>query len=407
MNRNELENRIKGLELELSNLKSEVIAGKQAEANLAESHQFNSQIINSIQEGIIVYDSNLRHTIWNPFMEKLSGIPASQVLGKYPTEVFPFLEEVGVIKNLKRALNGENTDAVDFPFSLPESGKSGWASDKNMPLRDVNGEIVGVIGTVHDITERKRAELALKESERILLQLNTDKDRFISILGHDLKNPFNNLLGLSEVLIEDIRNLDIEEIEDIANNIYKSARTTYNLLEDILMWARTQQGKIPFKPRTLSFRDICKDILEILNSNANAKNITINYSAPEYINVFADIDMLKTVLRNLVSNAIKFTNNGGAINIYAKEISGNVTISVSDNGIGIPPDNLTKLFDIAQVLTTKGTAKETGTGLGLLLCKEFVEKHGGKIWVESEVGKGSDFKFTLPIPAEQVNDINN
>jgi PAS domain S-box-containing protein len=125
MNRNELENRIKGLELELSNLKSEVIAGKQAEANLAESHQFNSQIINSIQEGIIVYDSNLRHTIWNPFMEKLSGIPASQVLGKYPTEVFPFLEEVGVIKNLKRALNGENTDAVDFPFSLPESGKSG------------------------------------------------------------------------------------------------------------------------------------------------------------------------------------------------------------------------------------------------------------------------------------------
>jgi PAS domain S-box len=407
MNRNELENRIKGLELELSNLKSEVIAGKQAEANLAESHQFNSQIINSIQEGIIVYDSNLRHTIWNPFMEKLSGIPASQVLGKYPTEVFPFLEEVGVIKNLKRALNGENIDAIDFPFSLPESGKSGWASDKNMPLRDVNGEIIGVIGTVHDITERKRAELALKESERKLLQLNTDKDRFISILGHDLKNPFNNLLGLSEVLIEDIRKLDIDEIEDIANNINKSARTTYNLLEDILMWARTQQGKIPFKPQILSFRDICKDILEILNSNANAKNITINYSAADDINVFADIDMLKTVLRNLVSNAIKFTNNGGAININAEENSGNVTISVSDNGIGIPPDNLTKLFDISQVLTTKGTAKETGTGLGLLLCKEFVEKHGGKIWVESEVGKGSDFKFTLPIFAEQANDINN
>jgi PAS domain S-box-containing protein len=397
MNRNELENRIKGLELELSNLKSEVIAGKQAEANLAESHQFNSQIINSIQEGIIVYDSNLRHTIWNPFMEKLSGIPASQVLGKYPTEVFPFLEEVGVIKNLKRALNGENTDAVDFPFSLPESGKSGWASDKNMPLRDVNGEIVGVIGTVHDITERKRAELALKESERILLQLNTDKDRFISILGHDLKNPFNNLLGLSEVLIEDIRNLDIDEIEDIANNIYKSARTTYNLLEDILMWARTQQGKIPFKPQILSFRDICMNILETLNPNANAKNITINYSATDEINIFADIDMLKTVLRNLVSNAIKFTNKNGAISINAEENSGNVTISISDNGIGIPPDDLTKLFDISQVLTTKGTAKETGTGLGLLLCKEFVEKHGGKIWVESEVGKGSDFKFTLPI----------
>ena len=233
----------------------------------------------------------------------------------------------------------------------------------------------------------------LRESEKQLLQLNADKDRFISILAHDLRSPFNALLGLSEVLTEDIRKLDIDEIEDIANNINKSAQNTFNLLEDILMWARTQSGKIPFKPQKLSFTDICKDILEILNPNANAKNITINYFTADHINVFADIDMLKTVLRNLVSNAIKFTNNGGAININAEENSGNVTISVSDNGIGIKPDNLTKLFDISQVLTTKGTAKETGTGLGLLLCKEFVEKHGGKIWVESEVGKGSDFKF--------------
>jgi two-component system sensor histidine kinase/response regulator len=117
--------------------------------------------------------------------------------------------------------------------------------------------------------------------------------------------------------------------------------------------------------------------------------------------------MLKTVLRNLVSNAIKFTNNGGAINITAEENPGNVTISVSDNGIGIKPNSLSKLFDISQIITTTGTAKETGTGLGLLLCKEFVEKHGGKIWVESEEGKGSDFKFTLPIFTEQANEKNH
>jgi signal transduction histidine kinase len=167
------------------------------------------------------------------------------------------------------------------------------------------------------------------------------------------------------------------------------------------MWARTQQGKFPFKPQNLSFLDICKDILEILNPNAKAKNIAINYNAADGINILADIDMLKTVLRNLVANAIKFTNNGGSININAEVNSGNVTISVSDNGIGIKPDNLAKLFDISQVLTTIGTAKETGTGLGLLLCKEFVEKHGGRIWVESEIGKGSDFKFTLPLFTEQ------
>jgi len=178
-------------------------------------------------------------------------------------------------------------------------------------------------------------------------------------------------------------------------------------LENILIWARAQQGKIPFDPQILSFTDNCKDAIEVLNPIAKAKNITIDYSTGNHTNVFADIDMIKTVLRNLVSNAIKFTNNGGTISITAKQIDSNITISVSDNGIGISPEDITKLFDISKVLSTKGTAEETGTGLGLLLCKEFVEKHQGKIWVESEVGKGSDFKFTLPIFNEQASGINN
>lgn len=244
--------------------------------------------------------------------------------------------------------------------------------------------------------ERLKAE----KSEIRLHQLNADKDRFISILGHDLKNPFNSILGFSEILSTEIDSLNSDEIKEIAGHINKSARTTNKLLEDLLMWARTQQGKIPFNPQNLIFADICMNILEILNPNAKAKNITINYSSADPINVFADIDMLKTVLRNLVSNAIKFSNNGGVINIKAEENSDNITISVSDHGIGIAHDALKKLFDISEVLTTKGTAGETGSGLGLMLCKEFVEKHNGKIWVESEEGIGSTFIFTLPIKAQ-------
>lgn len=240
--------------------------------------------------------------------------------------------------------------------------------------------------------ERQRAE----KSELKLQQLNADKDHFISILGHDLKSPFNNILGFSEILTDEIDNLNKEEIKDIAKNIHKSALITNNLLEEILLWSRTQQDKISFNPLYLSFADICTNILEVLNPIAKAKNITINYPAKDHITVFADNDMLKTVLRNLVTNAIKFTNNDGQINIKAEQKDSNVTISVSDNGVGIAPDNLAKLFNISEVITTKGTAKETGTGLGLLLCREFVEKHGGKICVESVVGKGSDFKFTLP-----------
>ncbi|MGD0756572.1 MAG: HAMP domain-containing sensor histidine kinase [Bacteroidales bacterium] len=253
-----------------------------------------------------------------------------------------------------------------------------------------------------------QAELILANKElKQSLQLNSDKDLFISILAHDLRSPFNALLGLSELLSENLRQYNIGEIENLVNHIKSSAQNTYILLEDILMWVRTQTGKISFEPQKLNFADICKDILEILKPSANAKKITINYSVTDEINIYADIDMLKTVLRNLVTNAIKFTNKNGAISINAVENSGNVTISVSDNGIGISQDNLAKLFDISKVLTTKGTAEETGTGLGLLLCKEFVEKHGGKIWVKSEVGKGSDFRFALPLFKKQANDINN
>ena len=246
--------------------------------------------------------------------------------------------------------------------------------------------------------EKRAEELITTNKElKLLLQLNADKNRFISILAHDLRAPFNNLLGLSEILIEDIRKFNTDEIEEIADNINKSARNTFNLLENILSWARAEQGKIPFDPQILSFTDICKDAVEVLNPIAKEKNITIFYSNGDNINVFADIDMVKTVLRNLVSNAIKFTNTGGTISITANQIDSNMTVSVSDNGIGIAPRSLKKLFEMSEVITTKGTANETGTGLGLLLCKEFVEKHGGKIWVESEEGKGSDFKFTLPV----------
>jgi signal transduction histidine kinase len=256
--------------------------------------------------------------------------------------------------------------------------------------------------------EKRTAELvnANKELEQ-LVQLNSDKDLFISILAHDLKSPFTGLLGLSELLSENIHQYDINEIGNIVTLLKNLVENTNDLLEDLLKWARMQQGKIRFEPQKLNFTDIWKDIHNILNSNAIAKNITINHFTEHEINIFADIDMLKAILRNLVSNAIKFTNIGGAININAEEKSENAIISVSDNGIGIKPDYLPKLFDISQLQSIKGTEEEEGTGLGLVLCKEFVQKHGGKIWVESEYGKGSDFKFTMPIFTEQANAINN
>jgi signal transduction histidine kinase len=245
---------------------------------------------------------------------------------------------------------------------------------------------------------KRVAELVITNDElQQLLKLNADKDLFISILAHDLRSPFTAILGLSDLLIENIRVYNIEEIESLLKNIKDASHDTFALLEDLLKWTSTQSGKIPFNPQILSFKEVCKTILETLNRNAVSKNITINNYIGDKTHVFADIDMLKTVLRNLVSNSIKFTNNGGIININAEDKHNVVIISISDNGIGIKPEKLSKLFDISQRQNTTGTAEETGTGLGLIICKEFVEKNAGEIWVESECGKGSSFRFTLPV----------
>ncbi len=233
-----------------------------------------------------------------------------------------------------------------------------------------------------------------------LSQMNHDKDLFISVLAHDLKNPFNTLIGFSEVLLLNIRRYDIDKTEKHVKLINQVTHQTYNLLEDLLLWSKSQAGRLPFEPHKIVFIDICDAIIGNMNFQADAKKIAIRSYDPGNTQIMADFNMLKTILRNLISNAIKFTDENGEIIIAIEKKDSNAIICVSDNGIGISKANLSKLFSTTQLFTTNGTAQEKGSGLGLLLCKDFVEKHGGKIWVESESGKGSDFKFTIPLCKE-------
>jgi signal transduction histidine kinase len=244
----------------------------------------------------------------------------------------------------------------------------------------------------HYSSEKKRAE----EGEVRLQQLNSDKDRFISILSHDLRTPFNAILGFSEILAHEVETLERKEIEEMAGRINKSARNTYNLLEDILLWASMQSSRTPFSPGPVLFGGICHEVIESLSPAAEAKGIVITCAVANNITIEADANMLKIIMRNLVSNAIKFSHPGGTVAIEMKESPGNTTVSVTDNGTGIKPDKLATLFEITSARSATGTAGETGTGLGLLLCKEFVEKHNGHLWVTSEYGQGSQFTFSLP-----------
>lgn len=247
------------------------------------------------------------------------------------------------------------------------------------------------------IEDKDNAIKALKKSDAKLKESNDTKDKFFSIIAHDLRSPFNNILGFSELLIENSNNYETARAEKYLGIINSSAKNTLVLLDNLLNWAKSQTGELSFKPEKIILSEIILEIVELKSSLAQAKNISLKYHPLDKAEVFADVNMLKTVLRNLVSNAIKFTNNGGFINISAISKQQFIEITVSDNGIGIKEEISNKLFDRNNHFTTEGTKNEKGSGLGLKLCKEFLEKNGGNIWIESEENKGSDFKFTLPM----------
>ena len=249
---------------------------------------------------------------------------------------------------------------------------------------------------LHDITSRKKEEEVLRESENRLRELNLTKDRFFSIIGHDLKSPFNSIVGFSNLLVEKIQDKDYEGIEQYAEIIQNSSQLAMNLLQNLLEWSRAQTGRIEYSPEYLEMVSLVNEIAEFLSDSARQKSISMFRELPRNVVAFADKAMISTVLRNLVSNAIKFTHPGGQIVISAEQRPEGMFFSVSDSGIGIKKESLEKLFRIEESYSTPGTQNEKGTGLGLILCKEFVEKHGGKIWAESKVGKGSTFCFTIP-----------
>ncbi|MGB0430155.1 MAG: sensor histidine kinase, partial [Bacteroidia bacterium] len=258
-----------------------------------------------------------------------------------------------------------------------------------------NNNIIGIEGIIRNITQQQQDKEKIEAYARQLEEANKTKDRFFNIIAHDLKNPINSILGLSDMLVQGLDQMSQQQMHKVITYLNSAGKNTFKLLENLLDWSRAQTGTLKFLPKKCNAHQLITDAIANVESNAIEKNITIITNLVQ-IEINADANMLTAALRNLLSNAIKFTHNGGHITVTLSKQNSFIKFEVIDNGIGMSKETVSQIFELDKVVSTNGTNNEKGTGLGILLCKEFVEKHGGKILAKSEVGKGTTFTILIP-----------
>lgn len=389
-----------------SQLKKQTNSLHQKNLELQKSEEKFRIITENSSDIIWHLDSNLCLTYISPADERIRGFKREEILGHSLLSILkPEGIELIIESNKKRMSDlSKGIRSAPVVYELEELCKDGswvWVEATATAIYNEDGTISGYHGVSRDISERKKAEQLLKEQERQLRHLNTTKDKFFSIIAHDLRSPFNSILGFTELLDHETKESATEETKTYLGYIHSSAKQTLTLLENLLIWANSQTGKNPFNPELINLSMIVRHVVDLSRSSAKLKKITLTYQATSNIQVYADMNMLNTVLRNLISNAIKFTHEQGEIIITTTLHQHHAEVHVADNGIGMSDELIAGLFEINTTQSTVGTANEQGTGLGLVLCKELIEKQGGTITASSQAGKGSVFTFTLPIASPE------
>jgi two-component system sensor histidine kinase/response regulator len=271
-----------------------------------------------------------------------------------------------------------------------------WVLMNGTPRFNGTGIFMGFIGSCADISGQKESEEKVQKINLELAAINATKDKFFSIIAHDLRSPLSGLMQILFIIEEDYDSLEDDERQEMITEVANTSKRTYELMENLLEWSSIQTGVIPFNPQEFTLIPILDNLGELYNQNIINKGITLNIKVDPESSVFADKKMTETILRNLVSNAIKFTHKNGTVSVSSDQGDGFVVVKVIDTGVGIRPKELSELFKEDKFQSTPGTAKERGTGLGLVLCKELVEKQNGNMWVESKENEGTTFSFTLP-----------
>lgn len=367
----------------------------QAQQKVKESNEIFRQFLEHSPIYIFFKDQHSRMLQLSRNYEELLGRPLEEVIGKTMLEIYPqgFKSELGEDDN--RIIN------EGIKIEAEEEILGRYFSTIKFPIY-IQGKATKIAGFRIDITERMKAERTLMENEARLKELNATKDKFFSIIAHDLKGPFNSIMGFSDLLIRQIQERDYEGIGKYAMIIKNSSQRAMNLLMNLLEWSRSQTGSMVFKPEELNISTLINEVSQLFIDAARQKSLLLYARPSQEIIVLADRSMILTILRNLISNAIKFTHPGGEIIISTNCTKNECEVIVADNGVGIKKEAIDKLFRIDTSYSTIGTNDEVGTGLGLILCKDFIDKHKGRIWVESERGSKTErgstvFHFTIPM----------
>lgn len=382
-------------------LQQDIMARKKVEEALRQSEERLSALISDLP-GMVYrckFDREYTMKYVSQGCEPLTGYPPSAFIDNnilsFNDIIHPACRE-RIFRIWETKLSEREQVEVEYRI-LHASGEERWVWERGHGVFGPHGEVLFLEGFITDITDRKNAESAIRITNEELKRINSEKDKFFSIIAHDLKNPFNSIIGFSELLSEQVKQQDYQGLDNYAKNILKSSQRVMDLLSNLMDWSSSQTGRMSFNPMIIEFRTILDQVLLLSEGTLIQKSINIEIKSPADLKVFADKDMLSTVMRNLLSNAIKFSRMGGTIEISADSNCENVRISVKDSGIGIAPYKLDKLFRFDISHSSPGTLNEKGNGLGLILCKEFIGKHSGEIWVESKENEGSTFSFSLPL----------
>ncbi len=388
---------------EIQQQKEELQAQADYLSNVNNELEKLSLVASKTENVVVIMDPDTNFTWVNEGFEKKYGMGLQEFKDKHGDNLKKSSSYKNINDILDKVIHKKESASYTSGLKNTEGGYS-WFQTTISPVVNKEGEVISIIAIDSDITKIKEAEEKInKQKTEIekqrdeLKKLNATKDKFFSIIAHDLKNPFHSIMGFSDLLTRSYDEIEEEKKKEFLSLIKESSASAYALLENLLQWARTQTNRIKFNPAKFDLSALIEDNKQMIGVHAQNKNLKIVTPEKDNLEVFADYNMVNTIIRNILSNAVKFTPEGGKITVNTEKTDSRMFINIEDTGVGIDNKDMSKLFKLDEFHTTTGTSGETGTGLGLIVCKEFVKKHKGDLTVEGEKGKGTTFTFSLPL----------